>query len=351
MSQWIKILNVSRGTNNPNSLTIKNVGTNICATNPTNCLRINDVRKPVTQETWDIGIEITEPNQSFSIGIRSQGDESRTIPDITIDWGDGSAPSRYFSIEDVTRIYALPGNYTVKISGSMGKDGNLRIGRFANDAARVISTSVIPNIPGFNYATKSFSNCINLTSIPENLFSNNIIFDFIFTFEGCSSLTSIPSGLFANNSEAYDFSLCFVNCSSLNFIPSNLFANNTIVSSFDSCFRDCSSLTSIPANLFVNNIAVYNFDNCFKGCTSLTSIPAELFANNILANKFQSCFSEVTLNTTSYSNLLINMASNAASRPNNVLFGGGNSKYNLEGQTARQILEAKGWVFTDLGLQ
>jgi hypothetical protein len=44
------------------------------------------------------------------------------------------------------------------------------------------------------------------------------------------------------------------------------------------------------------------------------------------------------------------MASNAASRQNTVPFGGGNSKYNLDGQTARQTLEAKSWAFTDGGL-
>jgi hypothetical protein len=45
------------------------------------------------------------------------------------------------------------------------------------------------------------------------------------------------------------------------------------------------------------------------------------------------------------------MASNAASRQNNVPFHGGNSRYNLNGQTARQTLQAKGWIFNDGGLE
>jgi hypothetical protein len=45
------------------------------------------------------------------------------------------------------------------------------------------------------------------------------------------------------------------------------------------------------------------------------------------------------------------MASNSASRQNNILFGGGNSKYNLNSQTARQILQAKNWSFSDGGLE
>jgi hypothetical protein len=44
------------------------------------------------------------------------------------------------------------------------------------------------------------------------------------------------------------------------------------------------------------------------------------------------------------------MASNAASRLDNVPFGGGNSKYNLAGETARNTFIAKGWTFTDGGL-
>jgi hypothetical protein len=45
------------------------------------------------------------------------------------------------------------------------------------------------------------------------------------------------------------------------------------------------------------------------------------------------------------------MASNAASRKNNVPFHGGNSKYNTNGQTARNTLIAKNWTFTDGGLE
>jgi len=46
------------------------------------------------------------------------------------------------------------------------------------------------------------------------------------------------------------------------------------------------------------------------------------------------------------------MASNAASRQNNVSFGGGNSKYNSAGQTARNtLITTKTWSFIDGGLE
>jgi hypothetical protein len=43
------------------------------------------------------------------------------------------------------------------------------------------------------------------------------------------------------------------------------------------------------------------------------------------------------------------MASNAASRQNNVSFNGGMSRYNPAGQTAKNTLIAKGWSFSDGG--
>lgn len=122
------------------------------------------------------------------------------------------------------------------------------------------------------------------------------------------------------------------------------------LTSLVNCFMN-SSLTFLPADLFAKCTAVTNFLNCFLDCNLLTSVPATLFANNTAVTTFGDCFQGVTLTTESYSNLLINMASNAASRLNNVSFGGGNSKYNAAGQTARNILIAKGWSFSDGGLE
>ena len=41
-----------------------------------------------------------------------------------------------------------------------------------------------------------FWNCDNITSIPENLFKNNVnIIDFSYTFSGCTGITSIPNNI------------------------------------------------------------------------------------------------------------------------------------------------------------
>jgi PKD repeat protein len=109
--------------------------------------------------------------------------------------------------------------------------------------------------------------------------------------------------------------------------------------------------TTIPEGLFDNNPDITAFSFTFQSCSNLVSIPTSLFDNQLNTISFDGCFANLTLDTTSYSNLLINMASNASSRQNDVSFGAGSSKYNLAGQTARQTLEAKNWTFADGGLE
>jgi len=218
--------------------------------------------------------------------------------------------------------------------------------------------SLLKNIPenlfSFNSLTTTFSqvfsSCTGLTGVQQNLFASNPnvqAFDRVFRF--CSSLDSIPSGIFRNNQKTTDFSSAFLN-TKLNSIPENLFSNNVNVTTFSSCFSSCTGLTSVPSKLFFNNTGVRNFNNTFDNCTGLNSIPSGIFEKNLLADRFQECFKSVTLNTSSYSNLLINLASNSLSRPNNGIFGGGNSRFNCDGQVARSILTGKNWSFSDLGL-
>jgi hypothetical protein len=269
-------------------------------------------------ETWDVGIQTTFFNQTFSILILG------TNPNITVDWGNGLIET--FTTTGIkTRTYATIGSYTVKIRGSFSANGNIRLGTSTEEKSRVWSTSIIPTIPG-------------LTS-------------FSYTFFECASLESIPEGLFANNTAVTSFDNTFLFCTSLTSIPPNLFANNTAATNFNNTFASCTSLTSIPSDLFNNNVIATNFSGTFDSCNYLINVPANLFANNIAATDFSNVFGSVILTTTTYSNLLINIASNAANRQNNVPFGGGASFYNLAGQTARQTLQAKGWTFNDLGLE
>jgi hypothetical protein len=191
-----------------------------------------------------------------------------------------------------------------------------------------------------------FADCVQATNFTNCLRGN--------------ALTAIPAGLFANNVNATQFSGCFALTYFLSAIPAGLFANNIQARTFAACFSNiyasgdpdedgAYALTDVPEGLFTNNVSVTSFNSCFNGCGSLTEVPASLFATNLSAATFSNCFRFVTLTTPSYSNLLINMASNAADRRSNVTFNGGNSRYNTAGATARATLAAKPWTFTDGG--
>ena len=122
-----------------------------------------------------------------------------------------------------------------------------------------------------------FNNCIDLKSIPENLFKNNVnVTDFSRMFYGCSRLTSIPEDLFKNNVNATDFSYTFSWGGILTSIPENLFKNNVNVTNFSSTFTDFRGLTSIPENLFKYNTKVTSFYQTFTGCSRLNNIPDKI---------------------------------------------------------------------------
>ena len=126
-----------------------------------------------------------------------------------------------------------------------------------------------------------FSGCIDLRSIPENLFKNNVnITDFSDTFADCRGLISIPENLFKNNVNVIGFSGTFYHNRSLTSIPENLFKHNVNVTNFKSTFENCYGLTSIPENLFKYNVNVKSFSDTFKDNRSLISIPENLFKYN-----------------------------------------------------------------------
>ena len=147
------------------------------------------------------------------------------------------------------------------------------------------------NITSF---TRIFYNCTGLTSIPEGLFKNNInATNFEYAFIGCTGLTSIPEGLFKNNVNAINFENIFASCTGLTSIPEGLFKNNVNTTNFGWTFARCTNITSIPEELFKNNVNVTSFKHTFEMCTGLTRIPEELFKNNAnvtsLENTFEMC--------------------------------------------------------------
>ena len=68
----------------------------------------------------------------------------------------------------------------------------------------------------------------------------------------------------------------FYNCKGITSIPEELFKNNVNATNFDSTFYGCTGLTSIPENLFKYNVDAMQFLGAFEGCEGLTSIPEKI---------------------------------------------------------------------------
>ena len=146
------------------------------------------------------------------------------------------------------------------------------------------------NVNATNFDS-TFYGCTGLTSIPEGIFKNNVnVTNFESTFYNCKGITSIPEGLFKNNVKMTNFSRTFSSCIGLISIPEGLFKNNVGVSKFVETFKNCSGIINIPEGLFKNNVGVTIFDNTFKDCSGIISIPEGLFKNNVNVTSFNFTF-------------------------------------------------------------
>jgi len=367
---------------------------------------------PTQTLPWVVGVRTTDSSQGISVILEG------TSPNIQINWGDGTS-NTYTTTGRKQHTYSSAGQYQMKISGSFASNGGIRFNFSTSEAERIVSTSVIPTIPGLTTFRETFA-VTNITSIPAGLFDNNpfitdfgavfyntnitsipaglfdnnpLVTKFDSAFYLCNLLSSIPAGLFDNNPDAWNFGTVFYGTNitsipaglfdnnpkaarfvstfggtNITSIPAGLFDNNPLVTDFSSVFTN-TLLSSIPAGLFDNNPIVGSFSLAFRGVLSLsgndTAVPAGLFANNLQVNSFAGIFQGtqvadsnasngsgqayigINLTETCYSNLLINMASNASQRQFNVRFHGGVSTYNLAGSTARDTLISRGWKFID----
>lgn len=133
-------------------------------------------------------------------------------------------------------------------------------------------------------------NCVNLSSIPEDLFSNCINLESIECgFSGCN-LQEIPAALFKNNTNIKNFALGFRFNKMIEEIPSGLFEPCTNVEDFTQTFAGCYKLKKIPENLFENCKQVRNFQQTFEYCSNLQYLPYTLFNNCKNVNNFISTF-------------------------------------------------------------
>jgi len=162
----------------------------------------------------------------------------------------------------------------------------------------------------------AFDNCNNLTSIASDVDNLNLITNGQWMFRTCNSLTALPNELtLPNLTNGIGMFLSV----GLTALPSGM--TLPLLTSAISMFQN-NSLTDLPAGMTL----------------PLLSAGASMFLTN-------------TINTTRYSQLLVDLESGNAN--NSVTFSGGNSLYNATGETARNILTGgvRLWTITDGGLE
>ena len=258
----------------------------------------------VTIEPWtqqplgDVDLQIADNKYIIQIEIPSDGVEFYSNVQSftgTIDWGDGTEPSKYDSnISNPKHTYTKAGTYTITHKGKCtGLDWYKDYSSNAIHAtAKYLKDIVyIGKDLGINSLNYAFCKCINLKELKAGIFDGcTNVTSFDCTFWGCSALTAIPQGLFNNCTNVTDFSSTFYGCSSLTTIPQGLFDKCTNVTDFISTFRKCSSLTAIPQGLFDNCTQVTNFESTFWWCSALTAIPQGLFNNCPNVTNFSETF-------------------------------------------------------------
>lgn len=183
----------------------------------------------------------------------------------------------------------------------------------------------------------TWKNCFLLTSFPLLNVSNGT--NFFSTWQNCSELTSFP---LLNVSSGTNFSNTWKDCVELTSFPLLNVSNGT---NFFATWQNCNKLTSFPLLNFSNGV---NFDFTWNSCAALINLPVGF--GNSLANLETAiqCFTNVTLSRVVYSRLLVEIES--VNSNNDVIFWGGNSKYNDLGLVARnKLINDHSWVIEDGG--
>jgi len=185
-----------------------------------------------------------------------------------------------------------------------------------------------------------FNGCTNLTSIADDVDNLNLTVLGDNMFRLCNFAT-IPSGLILDNLTSGNGTFGYN--TALLALPVGMTLPNLVSGS--TMFIN-NPITALPSGMELPLLS--NANSMFSGC-SLTDLPVGMTLPNIALAA--SMFLNNTINTTRYSQLLVDLESGNAN--NSVTFHGGNSKYNATGETARDILTGgvRLWTITDGGLE
>jgi len=191
---------------------------------------------------------------------------------------------------------------------------------------------------------------IDMTNVVLNT-SSNIDMTLMFAHDsGGSSLTGVTGLNTWNTSKVTNTVQMFQSCTallSLNLSGWNMSANT----STNSMFQSCSALTGLTVSNWIlptSTATTINMSTMFSTMGTKTITGLDTW-NITRVNNFTNFLASTTLDTTTYSNMLI--AWDILDPVNSLAFNGGSSKYNAAGQVARASLVTNDlWTITDGGL-
>lgn len=88
-------------------------------------------------------------------------------------------------------------------------------------------------------------------------------------FKNCISLSTIPGDIFSNCRNMTRISYGFANCQSLKSVPESLFADCPNIENASRLFEECNHLVAVPTGIFDNNRNLTNLNGTFSECYSL----------------------------------------------------------------------------------
>ena len=221
------------------------------------------------------------------------------------------------------------------------------------------SLSGITNIENLNWSNadnfnRFFNNCQKLPSLDLSDWDISSSTDLREMFSNCEELTELNLSGWTFDNKLISTSFgdgIFYNCIKLNNIIGLEYITISGVENLNSVFRNCESLSSLDLSHW-DTTSVTNMGNTFFDCTGLTELNLSgwTFESINSINNLNNFLRSVTLNTSDYDDILINLSTQDLL--NNVTFNGGNSKYSTTGQTARNfIISEFNWSFNDGGLE
>ena len=235
----------------------------------------------------------TNSNSSFKITITVTAGGTFTLPlrsgftyKFIVDWGDNTSSAIYaYNDPNITHTYANSGDYQLEMSGILQS-------WYFNNSGDKLKLKTIDNWgnTGFTNLANAFYGCSNLISIPDSPLTGNISsLGFINTFVN-TAIGSIPTKFLINQPNITRFNSTFSGCLNITQIPNDLFKYCTGTTNLTGTFLNCTSLTAIPTDLYRYNTAITSMSTTFQGCLALTSIPEDLFYYNNLITDYSSCF-------------------------------------------------------------